>query len=195
MKKFVGFLAFAVIICGTLAFLILPNPMLSGGFTARQWQKINQHFESEPLSTTIPEKQTAISLDWFMAVDSIFQPFTDTQILDLRTQKTFIVQRTGGQGHADVETINSYHTQIFCDIVETFPKSRLPVLVNLNNMWVVASLSTTPHGFSMISTNNLDGHLCLHFSGSVTDGTKRTDLLSQKTIKTATKMAKKIFNK
>lgn len=193
MKKFIGFLAFVLVLCGAMGFLIFPNPLTDAGFTPRAWQKINQHFETEILATTIPETKTAISLDWFMAVDSIFQPFTDTQIFDLRTQRFFTVQRTGGQGHADVETINAYHTQIFGDIVQTFPKARLPVLVEINDMWVAASLSTNPHGFSMIGTNNLGGHLCLHFEGSITDGTKRPDLLAQKTIKQALKMANKIF--
>ena len=193
MKKFIGFLAFGLVLCGAMGFLIFPNPLTDAGFTPRAWQKINQHFETEILATTIPETKTAISLDWFMAVDSIFQPFTDTQIFDLRTQRFFTVQRTGGQGHADVETINAYHTQIFGDIVQTFPKARLPVLVEINDMWVAASLSTNPHGFSMICTNNLEGHLCLHFEGSITDGTKRPDLLAQKTIKQALKMANKIF--
>ena len=195
MKNFIGFLALGLVVCGALCFLIVPNPCTDAGFTPRAWQKINQHFETETIATTIPNHQQAITLDWFMAVDSIFQPFTDTQIFDLRTQKFFTVQRTGGQNHADVETINPYHTQIFSDIVQAFPKARLPVLVELNGMWVAASLSTNPHGFSMIGTNNLGGHLCLHFEGSLTDGTKRPDLLAQKTIKQAYKMAKKIFPK
>ena len=195
MKKFLGFAALGILILGVLVFAILPNPFLQGGYTKGQWQKINEFYETETISQSITTSPKAISLDWFLAVDNIFQPFVDTRIFDLRTQKFFVVQRTGGQGHADVEPSSSYHSQVLSEITQKMPKTRLPVLVELSGMWVAASLSTTLHGFGLITNNGVSGHLCLHFENSKTDGTKRVDFLHQKTIKDALKMGQKIFPK
>lgn len=195
MKNFLGHIIIFVLFATCTLFAILPNPLTEGVFTKTQWQEVNDFFEKEETSQISQFSPHAACLDWETSVSAIFQPFQNTRIFELSTQKSFWVQRTGGTNHADVEPLSEKDAQIFLEITKQKKSNRLAVLVNLNETWVCASISTKPHGFSLITDNNFSGHLCLHFSGSKTDATQKIDYLHQKAIKQAQKISKKIFPK
>lgn len=195
MKKILALGALAFVVLCTLISAILPNPFLHGNFTAAKWQKMNDFYEFETTSSVLPTKQKSVMLDWNLAVDAMFQPFVETQVFDLKTQKTFVVQRTGGTYHADIEPSSLQDAQIFASVFANTSVSRLPVLVQLNGVWVAASLGTHIHGYAMIAENSFGGHLCLHFLNSKTDATKKVDPRHQKTIKIAQKLSQKNFLK
>ena len=42
-----------------------------------------------------------------------------------------------------------------------------------------------PHGNCSIKNNHFDGHFCIHFSGSMTHGSKKVDSAHQNAVKRA----------
>ncbi|MDE6583077.1 MAG: hypothetical protein K2K31_00285 [Clostridia bacterium] len=169
--------------------MILPYPVLSNqtNLTKQQVFEINNHFETE-LQNTSNQSPKILDLDWHY-IDSILSLDSEFAIIDLTTEASFYVQRTGGTNHADIEVQNKDNSEILSNICQDFSWERRPVLVVLNdNAYLPASLCIYPHGFS--ENNIMNGHLCLHFKNSKTHGTNKIDEKHQKTIKNAEKIGK-----
>ena len=94
---------------------------------------------------------------------------TDMRVVDVRTGITFNLRAFSLGGHADVEPPTRADT-------EAISRSRngvwawapRPVWVTIGDRTFAAALNGMPHGGSTISGNGMDGHLCLHFAGTVT---------------------------
>jgi len=92
------------------------------------------------------------------------------RVLDVRTGLSYTIQCFSRSGHADVEPLTAADT-------ETMLRSRngvwawapRPVWVTIGDRTIAASLNGMPHAGSTISGNNMNGHLCLHFGGTVTN--------------------------
>lgn len=194
MKNFFQTTFCFALILGIFATIILPNPFLTHSFVQTDLQIINDFQDFEEVAQTQKTQKQATMLDWENCVNAIFDCFVSTKIFDFSTKKTFFVQRTGGIFHADVEPATPGDTKTLRDVLKKHTSSRIPVLIEINGMWVCASLSNNVHGFGLISNNELDGHLCLHFLGSKTTR-KKFDPLHQKTVKEAYNLSKKIFPK
>ena len=187
------FLCFSIIL-GLGVAVFLPNPFLTNSFLSQDIQVINDFYDIEETATTTTPSKVAIVLDWQSAVMGAWECFSETQIFDFLSKKTFVVQRTGGSFHADIEPSSPFDTKILNEVLKKHTKKRVPVLAKIGGMWVCASMATNVHGFGLISNNQLDGHLCLYFSGSKTSLNK-TDPLHQKTVFSALELSKKIFPK
>ncbi len=164
--------------------MLLPYPVLSNqvNLTRKQVFEINNHFETE-LQNDANQTPKILDLDWNY-IDSILPIQCEFEIVDLKTEESFFVQRTGGKNHADIEIKNSSNAEIINNICQNFSWERRPVLVVLNdNAYLPASLCIYPHGFS--ENNVLNGHLCLHFKNSKTHGTNKIDGKHQITINNA----------
>ncbi|MDD2227636.1 MAG: hypothetical protein PHH71_03575 [Clostridia bacterium] len=168
---------------------IIPYPIFSdiGTLTKEQQAFLNDVNESEKtLTVETPPLLSAVSLDWFDTVNIIFEKYKNTRIIDVETGIQYFVQRTGGYNHADVEPIDIENMQKFNDIYNNqWSWDRRPVWVEINNMWVAASINGMPHGYSLISGNGQNGHTCIHFSQSKTHGTKNVDASHQNAVKYA----------
>lgn len=190
------FIIVFLLVASTFACL-LPYPFFSDytNITKQNAYEINNHYETELNSQTM-QKTTVLNLSWFSAVDAILPNETEFEILDIKTESSFFVIRTGGKNHADIETINNTNTEILHEIfANDWSWERRPVLVKLNeNCYIPASLSGYPHGHSE-TENGACGHFCLHFKGSKTHGTNRPDSEHQKCIKSAEKSAKSFLTK
>lgn len=191
MKKFLSSLIGIVIVCGIIAAALLPNPFLTNSLTKTHWQKVNDFYEIEETSFSSPQNKDTLLINWDTA-NNLWSLFSDVEILDLLTQKTFTSQRTGGNFHADIEPATTEDTEILKQIIASSNLARRPVLVHLGTLWASASMSTKVTGFGLITNNNLNGHICVHFQESKTSGTKKVDPLHQKTILKAFRMSKKI---
>lgn len=179
---------------GILCSVFLPNPFLSHALLPKDLQVINDFYDIEEIAQTTTSTKQASMLDWGECINPIFDCFVSTKVFDFSSKKTFFVQRTGGIFHADIEPATTNDTNILNNILKKHTASRIPVLVEINGMWVCASLANSVHGFGLISNNNLDGHLCLYFLGSKTTR-KKVDPLHQKTVKKSFSLSKKIFPK
>ena len=194
MKNFASTIVCLSLILGIGISVFLPNPFLTHSFLPQETQVINDFYDIEETAQTTTTTKKAVVLDWESCISSSWECFSQTKIFDFLSKKTFVVQRTGGTYHADIEPSNPEDTKILNEILKKHTEKRIPVLANIGGMWVCASMANSVHGFGLISNNELDGHLCLYFLGSKTS-TKKTDPLHQKTISIAYDLSQKIFPK
>lgn len=172
----------------------LPLPFLGyQGLTAGQQQIMNDRLEVEGVAK-VKNSGGALLLDW-SAVDQMFKFFENVLVIDCQTGCNFFVQRTGGKNHADVEPIDNQNMLNFLSCAQNPTSARRPVWVKLGEIWVAGSLSGLPHGYSNLSGNGLDGHLCLHFLNSKTHATKKPDSRHQKAVKKSFQLSKLKQNK
>jgi len=107
---------------------------------------------------------------YWSTAKSIVPKGVSLRIVDVRTGMTYNVRCFSKGGHADVEPVTREDT-------ETILRSRngvwawdpRPVWVKIGDRTIAASLNGMPHDVSTISDNGMDGHLCLHFMGTVTN--------------------------
>ncbi len=175
---------------------IMPYPVISNhtNITESDAYNINNYYETEISSQTAQSSQL-LTLD-FDVVDCLLPNGTEFEIYDFDNEMSFTVQRTGGKNHIDIEPIDEENSQIFSEICDyAFSWQRRPVLVKINeNAYLPASICQYPHGYVSIE-NGLNGHLCLHFLSSKTDGTNEEDFQHQRCVKYAISHGKKLIEK
>ncbi len=67
------------------------------------------------------------------------------KIEDVYTRQTFMIKRTFGTNHADVETVTAADTKIMKQIWGGFTWERRPVIVHINGRRLAASMAGMPH--------------------------------------------------
>jgi len=108
-------------------------------------------------------------LTWAQA-RRLIQNGVTMRVVDVRTGLAFNIKAFSTGGHADVEPV----TQADTDIIFRTRDSRWswaarPVWVTIGGRTIAASINGMPHAGSTISGNGMDGHLCLHFWGTITN--------------------------
>lgn len=177
----------AIFFAGILS-VICPYPIFNsaGTITTSQQTYLNDANETEKSPNSSITQINVVSLDWFESVNSIFPKFTDIQVYDIESKTFYIVQRTGGHFHADVEPIDKENTEKFLSIYDgVWNWTRRPVLAHINGMWIAASINGMPHGYALITDNGMNGHTCIHFLNSKTHGTQKVDSAHQKAVEKA----------
>lgn len=165
----------------------------SGTLTSNQQAILNDAHEEEILVENSIPTVAVVSLNWFDAVDSIFDKYITTRIIDVETGTQYYVKRTGGHNHADVEPIDKENMQKFYKIYgNVWSWERRPVWVEIKGIWVAGSINGMPHGYSLIIDNGQEGHTCVHFLNSRTHGTNRVDENHQQAVEYAFNNGEKI---
>jgi len=131
--------------------------------------------------------------NWFDEVSFVFARETDARIVDIQTGREFYLRRTFGGNHADVEPLTKEDAAIMYDIWGGWSWARRPVLVYVNGYIFPGSLTNFPHAgrddapalatvnnrsggygrgvnLDAVKGNGVDGHMCLHFAGSLLHG-------------------------
>lgn len=89
-------------------------------------------------------------------------------ITDYNTGVSFTMAFVGGDGHAEMECTDAYNSGVY---KETFGGeynySKRAVVVTINGRHIAASLSGWPHGTDQYAANEMSGHTCLFFDGSL----------------------------
>ena len=135
---------------------------------------------------------------WFEDVSRIFYRGSDAVAYDIGTGKSFNIRRTFGTNHADIEPLTAADAAIMYDIWGGHSWARRPVLVFANGYIFPGSLTNFPHAgrddapayavvdnrsggfgrginFNGVQGNGVDGHMCLHFAGSLLHGSNRSN--------------------
>jgi hypothetical protein len=108
--------------------------------------------------------------DWATVVNAAIPVGTTITVTDYNTGKSFSVKRTGGTGHADVETVDEAATNAFLECYgKSFTWEKRPVLVKVGEATYAASLLGHPDGADTLPDNKMEGHTCLYFTGSTSD--------------------------
>lgn len=140
-------------------------------------------------SSSSSKKYKTENLDWFEDdMDSKIPKNARITVKDVRTGKTFEAVRWSGVNHLDAEPRTAEDTATLKSIYGgSWSWNRRPVLVLYNGHVYAASINGMPHGTTTISSNNFDGHICIHFKNSKTHGTKKVDPDHQKAVTTASR--------
>lgn len=185
MQRTVLFYVMVFFIVMAIFSCLMPYPIFSNytNLTEKNAYEINNYNETEMENQTKQEPKI-LDLDWFESINVLLPLEEEYEILDIKTDQSFYVVRTGGKNHADVETVEEKDSNLLHEIFDNeWNWERRPVLVKINeNAYLPASLSGYPHGYSTSQQSVLNGHFCLHFKGSKTHGTNQTDDKHQNTI-------------
>lgn len=106
-------------------------------------------------------------ISWNKVQETLTEGNTYT-ITDYNTSKTFSVIYTGGKNHAEVECATAADTAVYKEVFGgEFNYSKRPVLIQVNGTMIAASMQGQPHGDDSVSRNDMSGHSCLFFEGSL----------------------------
>ena len=121
-------------------------------------------------------------------------------LYDITSGLSFSIRRVGADNHADIETMTSSDTATLCKMLGVSSVSQIssskhyqrrPCLLILGKHLYACSLYAVPHDGGRPSTetllsNGLNGYvMCLHFYGSKTAGTNKSDSGHQTAVNTA----------
>ena len=195
MKTKVILIIILSLIVSTASFCVIPQPAFKTGFDALSKEEqaiLNDAFEEENSKLNDVINYTALieavnnvsKLDWFDVVNNFFTKYDLTAtVIDCKTKKSYKVIRVGGYNHADVQPIDAENTAVMKSLYDNvWSWTRRPVWVEINGSYVAGSINGMPHGYTLISGNNMDGHTCIHFLNSMTHGTKRVDEAHQEAV-------------
>ncbi|MDL2224629.1 peptidoglycan-binding protein [Eubacteriales bacterium OttesenSCG-928-M02] len=117
-----------------------------------------------------PYQGAAVVAPW-MEVEKAIPVGNTVTIIDQRTSLTFSAIRTGGENHMDIEAATGEDGKAFLKIFSGRANtSKRPVMVEIGSRRYTASLYGMPHGQDTIEDNQMNGHACLYFSGSTSNG-------------------------
>lgn len=118
-----------------------------------------------PLSGTPTIKGEAA--DW-REVKTLLQAGDVYTVTDYNTGKQFSLTFAGGENHAEMECTDALDTVALKSVFgNAFSFFKRPVVIKIDGRNIAASLQGHPHGADSVSGNDMDGHLCLYFYGSV----------------------------
>ncbi|PLS17116.1 hypothetical protein CVD28_13765 [Bacillus sp. M6-12] len=116
------------------------------------------------------------ALPWDMA-NQIVPKGTVFTIIDVESGMQFKVQRRAGSQHADVQPLTKQDTKVMKKIYKgRWSWKRKAIIVLVNDQMIAASMHGMPHGAGAL-TNGFRGHFCIHFLGSTTHRSRKTDPL------------------
>lgn len=129
-------------------------------------------------------------LNWFHGGDGKIPNGAKFTIKDVRTGKTFEAQRRYGANHLDAEPLTKSDTRTFKAICGgKWSWRRRPILVKYDGHVYAASMNGMPHAEEdeKIKNNNFAGVFCIHFYGSKTHESDKTDKEHQNCVAKAMK--------
>ena len=140
----------------------------------------------------------AEKIDWWTGgINNMWVKGTNYKIYDVKTGIVWWAHRWSGGYHADVEPLTAADTARLCkcygvttaqEIANRKLYQRRPSLITIGNRTFACSLYGVPHNYpegDTISSNDMKGQICLHFTNSWTHGSKKVDSLHTEAIQYA----------
>lgn len=120
-----------------------------------------------------------IEIQNWEAVNKILPKYSKFTVIDVESGKSFDVQRRAGSRHADVQPLTREDTKIMKEIYDgNWSWRRRAILILANDSLIPASMHGMPHGAGSLQ-NGFRGHFCIHFLGSTTHQSGKSDLAHQ----------------
>lgn len=108
-------------------------------------------------------------VDW-SEVKSLLTEGKSYIVHDYNTGAVWNMTFTGGDNHAEMECTSADDTALYRKAFgDTFNYSKRPVVIEIEGRLVAASLQGYPHGEDKVSNNDMAGHACMFFNGSLSD--------------------------
>ena len=115
----------------------------------------------------------AVAIPW-AEVDKIYPRGATAKVTDVNTGTVFTIVRRGGWAHADIEPKTKTDTAAVRKIWVAWSWTRRPVVVEVGDYRIAASMAGMPHGGEYVTNNGVLGHYDLHFLNSTTHGSSYT---------------------
>ena len=115
----------------------------------------------------------AVAIPW-AEVDKLYPRGGTATVTDVNTGTVFQIVRRGGWAHADVEPKTKTDTAAMKKVWVTWSWTRRPVVVEVGEYRIAASMAGMPHGGEYVTNNGVLGHVDLHFLNSTTHGSSYT---------------------
>ena len=127
--------------------------------------------------------------DWWTSnIQSVFKRGKTATVTDVDTGLSWTVLRSGGSNHADVQPLTAADTAKMKQAYGgKWSWNRRAIWVTIDGVSYAASMNGMPHGTGSITTNNFDGHHCIHFLNSRTHTGNRWDTAHQAAVQKAYK--------
>jgi len=117
-----------------------------------------------------------IEIQNWEAVNKSLPKYSKFTVVDVESGKSFDVQRRAGSRHADVQPLTREDTKIMKEIYDgNWSWRRRAVLILAHDRLIPASMHGMPHGAGSLQ-NGFPGHFCIHFLGSTTHRTGKSDI-------------------
>ncbi|WP_088011722.1 hypothetical protein [Gottfriedia acidiceleris] len=117
-----------------------------------------------------------IEIENWETVNKLLPKYSFFTVIDVESGKSFNVQRRAGSRHADVQPLTREDTNIMKEIYDgKWSWKRRAVLILAHDNLIPASMHGMPHGAGALQ-NGFGGHFCIHFLGSTTHKTGKSDL-------------------
>ncbi|MDR0840231.1 MAG: peptidoglycan-binding protein [Christensenellaceae bacterium] len=121
---------------------------------------IGKPLEGEPTLTG--------SLTSWSEVKPLFAEGASYVITDYNTGTTFSMAFVGGENHAEMECKTAADAGIYRQVFGgEYNYSKRPVVITIDGRNIAGSLSGWPHGEDFYPNNDMRGHTCLFFEGSL----------------------------
>lgn len=140
----------------------------------------------------------AEKIDWFTGgIQTLWAKGANYKVYDVKTGIVWWAHRWSGGFHADVEPLTAADTARFCRMYGVSSADKIndrdhwyrrPSLVTIGNRTFACSLYGVPHNYpdgDTISTNNMKGQVCIHFTNSKTHTGNQVDTNHQEAIQYA----------
>ena len=131
--------------------------------------------------------------DWWTSdIQKVFARGVIATVTDVDTGISWKVKRSGGSNHADVQPLTAADTAKMKQAYGgKWSWNRRAIWVTIDGVTYAASMNGMPHGTGSITTNNFDGHHCIHFLNSRTHTENRWDTQHQAMVQKAYKEGQK----
>jgi len=170
-------------------------PMISDGTIGTQTMDIlfRHSVDRADITAGIPIGATEASgttINGELAVWSEVKPLLTEgaayTITDFYTGASFSMMYTGGENHAEMEAADAASAAAFIAAFGgQYNFSKRPVTILIGARTIAASLYGYPHGQDKFAYNDMDGHVCLFFDGSLSNVSALPDAEHQETIRVA----------
>ena len=126
--------------------------------------------ESPDIKNLAVNNDVRVELLTWREASNLINGGTIISVEDIFTGLRYTLRCASISGHADVESLTAEDTDIIYRSRDgIWSWDARPVWVTIDGRTLAASINGNPHAGSTISDNNMNGHLCLHFTGTVTN--------------------------
>ncbi len=137
-------------------------------------------------------KGSVVLLNWFKGGSEWLNKGARFTVVDVRTGLSFRARRFGGWYHADCEPITASDSAVIKKAAGgSWTWNRRPIWVVYDGKVVAASMHSMPHMSETITSNNFNGHFCIHLFGSKVHENSRECPRHQKCVQEAYYAGKK----
>jgi len=137
------------------------------------WSKVRIGDTTGYIKSTLlaTAKTFPLELSDISTVNTLVRGGSVLQVQDVRSGITFSVRVLGGGRHLDVDTLTQADTNaMFRSRGGRWSWEARPVKVTIGSRTFAASMNGMPHSVSAVQGNGINGHFCIHFNGSTSNG-------------------------